>query len=105
MRVLLLNDSPARCPAPPRLADEQIIAGPDWPDAQTLDGKWISLRTPAGEYDLAALLAKIPAGQKPDVIVSLVDPAAASALPAATVFRTPLRLMRPVSRRRRRRAA
>lgn len=59
--------------APPQLGDSQIVAGPDWPDAQTLDGEWISLRTPAGEYDLAGLLAKIPAEQRPDVVYVLVD--------------------------------
>jgi len=59
--------------APPRLADEQIVAGPDWPDAQTQDGKWISLRTPVGAYDLSVILARIPADQRPDAVVSLVD--------------------------------
>lgn len=73
MRVLLLTGSPARSMPPPQLGDTQIVAGPDWPDAQTLDGEWLSLRTPAGEYDLAALLAKIPAEQRPDVVYVLVD--------------------------------
>jgi glycosyltransferase involved in cell wall biosynthesis len=59
--------------APPQLADEQIVAGPDWPDAQTPEGKWLSLRTPVGEYDLATLLARIPSNQQPDAVVSLVD--------------------------------
>lgn len=59
--------------APPQLAEEQIVAGPDWPDAQTPGGKWISLRTPVGEYDLAAVLAKIPADQQPDAVIALVD--------------------------------
>lgn len=73
MRVLLLTGSSARHMAPPRLGDTQIVAGPDWPDAQTLDGEWLSLRTPVGEYDLAELLSKIPAEQQPDVIYVLVD--------------------------------
>ena len=73
MRFLLLTGSPARYMAPPQLGETQIIAGPDWPDAQTLDGKWISLRTPVGEYDLATVLAKIPADQQPDAVVCLVD--------------------------------
>jgi hypothetical protein len=59
--------------APPQLADEQIVAGPDWPDAQSPDGKWLSLRTPVGDYDIATVLARIPAEQQPDAIVSLVD--------------------------------
>ncbi len=73
MRVLLLNGSPARYMAPPQLGETQIVAGPDWPDAQTPEGKWLSLRTPVGEYDLATVLAKIPADQRPDTIVNLVD--------------------------------
>ena len=73
MRVLLLTSSPARHMAPPQLGDTQIVAGPDWPDAQTLDGEWLSLRTPVSEYDLATLLAKIPAEQRPDVVYVLVD--------------------------------
>jgi hypothetical protein len=59
--------------APPQLADEQIVAGPDWPDAQSPDGKWLTLRTPVGDYDIAKVLARIPAEQQPDAIVSLVD--------------------------------
>ena len=73
MRVLLLTGSPARYLAPPQLGESQIVAGPDWPDAQTPDGLWLSLRTPVGDYDLAALLAKIPADQQPDTIVNLID--------------------------------
>jgi hypothetical protein len=73
MRALLLTGSPARSVAPLQLTAEQIVAGPDWPDAQTRDGRWISLRTPMGPYDLATVLSKIPADQWPDLIVSLAD--------------------------------
>lgn len=73
MRVLLLTGSPSTYMAPPQLGDVQIVAGPEWPDAQTSDGKWLSLRTPLGRYDLAAILKKIPSEQHPDVVVSLVD--------------------------------
>jgi hypothetical protein len=73
MRTLLLTGSPARYMAPPQLGDEQIVAGPDWTDAQTPEGKWLSLRTPVGEYDLSAILARIPLDQQPDAVVSLVD--------------------------------
>lgn len=73
MRVLILTGSPARSLAPLQLSDEQIVAGPDWPDAQTLDGRWLSLRTPVGDYNLSDLLSKIPAEQRPDAIVSHVD--------------------------------
>lgn len=73
MRALILTGSPSYARAALQLIDEQIIAGPDWPDAQTIDGYWLSLRTPAGEHDLAELLAKIPAYQQPDAVVCLVD--------------------------------
>lgn len=73
MRILFLTGSPARYMAPPVLAEEQINAGPDWPDDVAPDGRWRSLRTPAGAYDLAALLAKLPPEQQPDAVVALVD--------------------------------
>ena len=73
MRVLILTGTPSNHATPPQLGDTQIVAGPDWPDSQTIDGEWISLRTPVGEYDLAALVSKIPVEQRPDVLVSLVD--------------------------------
>jgi glycosyltransferase involved in cell wall biosynthesis len=73
MRLLFLTGSRASYMAPPQLADEQIIAGPDWPDAKTPEGKWRSLQTPVGEYDIVSVLARIPADQRPDAVVSLVD--------------------------------
>lgn len=93
MRVLLLTGSPARYMAPPQLADEQIVAGPDWPDVQTPEGKWLSLRTPIGEYDLSTLLARIPSDQQPDAIVSLVDASWRNQPRNLTSFRGPKALL------------
>ena len=59
--------------APPQLGDEQIVAGPGWDDECDADGRWRSLQTPAGEYSVASILAKLPIEQRPDVIVCLVD--------------------------------
>ncbi len=59
--------------APLQLADSQITAGPEFADAQTIDGRWLLLRTPVGSYDLAGLLDRIPAGQKPEAIVFLLE--------------------------------
>lgn len=73
MRVLLLTGSSARYMAPPQLGEEQINAGPDWTDAQDAGGRWVSLQTPAGEYSIASLFAKLPLEQWPDVLVCLVD--------------------------------
>ena len=58
--------------APPRLAAEQIICGPDWLDAD-IGGYVTSRHTPAGEYDLAAVAARLPADQQPEAVVCLVD--------------------------------
>ena len=57
MRALILTGSPAYARTSLQLFAEQIVAGPDWPDSQTRDGYWLSLRTPVGAYDLAELLA------------------------------------------------
>lgn len=61
--------------APPQLGEIQIVAGPDWPDAQSPQGQWLSIKTPVGDYNLAALLDKLPTDQQPDAVVSLVDAA------------------------------
>lgn len=73
MRVLFSTSSPARYMMPPVFGDEQVNCGPDWRDERALDGRVCSLATPAGEYDLAAVAAKLPPEQRPDVVVCLVD--------------------------------
>lgn len=73
MRALILTCSSRHPRLPLRLFDEQVVAGPHWPDAQTLHGRWRSLRTPAGDYDVTDILAKIPSEQSPDVILCLLD--------------------------------
>jgi hypothetical protein len=71
MRALILTNSPVSQTDIPRLADEQIIAGPAWPDAQDLEGRWLSLRAPTGVEELDVVLSKIPHYQWPDQIVIL----------------------------------
>src|SRR6188508_2088686 len=93
MRALFLTGSPGTYMAPPRLADEQIVAGPDWPDAQTADGRWVSLRTPVGAYDLAIVLAKLPPEQQPDAVISLVDASWRNLPRNVAVFRGPKALL------------
>ena len=73
MNVLFATGSPAGYMLPPILSDHQVICGPDWPDRSSPNGRVLSLATPIGRYDLAAIAAKLPAEQKPDVIVCLVD--------------------------------
>src|SRR5690606_33358011 len=53
--------------------DEQVNCGPDWTDERDGRGRWASLKTPLGEYDLATVAAKLGAAQKPDIVVCLVD--------------------------------
>ena len=73
MRVLFSTPSPAQYMMPPQLGDTQVNCGPDWRDESAPDGRVLSLATPAGDYDLAALVAKLPPEQQPDVVVCLVD--------------------------------
>jgi hypothetical protein len=73
MRVLLLTGSHPIYQTPLQLSDEQITAGPEWADTQTMDGRWVSLRTNFGETDLTALLARIPAAQSPEALVCVAD--------------------------------
>jgi len=88
MRILFSTGSSAHYMAPPRLSDEQINCGPHWVDRE-IGGCYFSLGTPVGEYDLAAVAARLPAGQQPDVVVCLVD-AARQALPRnLRAFRCP----------------
>ena len=58
--------------APPRLAEEQVNCGPFFPN-EDLAGKVVSMRTVAGEFDLAKTVDRLPPEQKPDAVVCLVD--------------------------------
>lgn len=73
MRILFATCSPAGYMAPPSLGDEQVNCGPAWTDQHASDGRILSLATPPGQYDLAAIAARLPSPQKPDVVVCLVD--------------------------------
>lgn len=79
MRILFSTGSPAHYMAPPRLSDDQVNCGPHWVD-RDIGGHFVSLGTPLGEYDLAAVAARLPAAQQPDAVVCLVD-AARQSLP------------------------
>lgn len=72
MRVLFSTVSRADYMAPPCLSNEQVNCGPDWPDRRE-HGRVVSLATSTGEYDLAAVAAKLPAAQQPELVVCLVD--------------------------------
>ncbi|ACB73746.1 glycosyltransferase family protein [Opitutus terrae] len=88
MRVLFFTGSPASYMAPPLLGVSQVNCGPDWPD-RVVDGKVVSLKSPVGAYDVEPFVKRLPATQRPDVVVCLVD-AARRNLPAnLRAFRGP----------------
>ncbi len=89
MRVLFATGSPAAYMAPPRLADDQVICGPDWPDSRDANGRWVSLRTPVGQYDLSKVAARLPGDQQPDVVVCLVDASRRNLPRGLGVFKCP----------------
>lgn len=72
MRVLLAYSSEPYYMAPPRLAEAQINCGPFFMDREVA-GRWVSLATSRGDYDLRAVAGRLPADQQPDVIVVHVD--------------------------------
>lgn len=75
--------------APPQLGDEQIVGGPDWIDERDTAGRVRSIRTPGGEYPVAAVLAKLAPEQQPDVLVCLVDSSRRNLPRALGAFRGP----------------
>jgi hypothetical protein len=58
---------------PPVLGERQVVCGPDWADARDGAGRRVSLATPVGEYDLAAVAQRLEAEDQPDAVVALVD--------------------------------
>ncbi|WP_044553705.1 glycosyltransferase family protein [Azospirillum lipoferum] len=56
----------------PLFSDREVFCGPDCPTVETGDG-FSSLNTPHGEYDLAAVVARLPAHQRPELIVVKAD--------------------------------
>src|SRR4051812_34939062 len=73
MRVLFSSGSEPRYMLPPTLASEQVNCGPGFNDTTDSDGRIRSLKTPVGEYNLAAVAARLPREQQPDAVVCLVD--------------------------------
>jgi len=89
MRVLFATGSPATYMAPPRLSNDQVICGPDWADQQDESGRWQSLSTPVGQYNLAEVASRLPADQQPDVVVCLVDASRRNLPRGLAAFRCP----------------
>lgn len=56
----------------PLFSEREVFCGPDCPTVETGDG-FASLSTPAGEFDLPAVVARLPAQQRPELIVVKAD--------------------------------
>lgn len=75
MRVLFATANPGRTAPPFRLGAEQVTCGPGLIEERAGDGRLRAFPIPPGDYDIAALAAKLPAGQRPDVVVCEIDAA------------------------------
>ncbi|NUB01963.1 glycosyltransferase [Azospirillum melinis] len=56
----------------PLFSEREVFCGPDCPTVETGDG-FASLNTPPGEFDLPAITARLPAHQRPELIVVKAD--------------------------------
>lgn len=56
----------------PLFSAREVFCGPDCADLADEAGV-VSLRTPAGEYDIAAVVARLPTEQRPDLVVVKAD--------------------------------
>lgn len=59
---------------PPVLDPSQVVCGPRYPD-RAEHGRIVSLVTPAGEFDLATVVERLPREQRPELLVVNVDSA------------------------------
>jgi glycosyl transferase family 1 len=72
MRVLFSTHTRPGYMDPPLLSAEQVVCGPERPDRSEA-GRAISLKTPLGPYDLAQQIDRLPAGQRPELVVVRAD--------------------------------
>jgi hypothetical protein len=59
-------------PGPPPFAPKQVIVGPCYDTVEGPDGV-VSLKVPFGPYDLKAVVDRLPAHQRPDVVIVALD--------------------------------
>lgn len=59
-------------PGPPPFAPRQVIVGPSYETVEGPDG-FVSLKVPFGPYDIKAVIDRLPAHQRPDVLVVALD--------------------------------
>ena len=72
LKILQATHSPPDYIPPPILAPDQVVCGPQYPDQKRGD-RVVSIKTPAGGYDIEAAWATLPANQRPDLFVARVD--------------------------------
>jgi hypothetical protein len=65
------HTSPAYMPAAD-LSSRQIVVGPNMENKRSALGRVMSVKTDT-EFDVAALISRLPPDQKPDLVVSLID--------------------------------
>jgi tetratricopeptide (TPR) repeat protein len=80
MRLLFAYGSEPHYMSPPRLAEEQIDCGPYFHDRRH-DGRWLSVATPRGDYDLAKVAERLGPDQQPDLVAVHVDGASMAGTP------------------------
>ena len=56
----------------PLFSEREVFCGPDCPTVESGDG-FAALNTPSGEYDLTVVVARLPAHQRPELIVVKAD--------------------------------
>ncbi|SMH41073.1 glycosyltransferase family protein [Azospirillum agricola] len=71
-RVLFCGRSSPDYYRSPLFSRREVFAGPDCTDLIE-QGRVRSLKTPAGEYDIGSLIARLPADQRPELIVVKAD--------------------------------
>jgi hypothetical protein len=72
MNVLYAYHTRPAYMAPKRFSDSQVDCGPFFEDS-FVDGRCVSLKTPIGHYDIAEVAARLPAAQKPDLLIVKAD--------------------------------
>ncbi len=72
MNILQSTGSAPDYIPPPPLSPDQIVCGPRYPERRRGD-RVLSLATATGEWDAAALVARLPAEQRPDLFIVRAD--------------------------------
>jgi tetratricopeptide (TPR) repeat protein len=86
--TLLFFPAPAEAYRSPLVSRREVFCGPDCVTRE-VDGQLRSLESPAGSVELAALLTRLPAAQRPELLVVRSDPAGRNQPRGLAAFRGP----------------